>query len=193
MNNPSVEELIQYREEAIRNLLDEKAKHLHQLESLQSQIKDVETKLQLLGFHENTQSQEPKLRERSVSKSSDGYTLEMLLEGKQPKVVSLYHQLSEGITALESSINSIIRKKYVAFSKDRNFCEVVVWVSKLTIFIDIPISILNDPENIAEDCSNVGRWATGQTRFHLLDAEGIDYSMDLIKQSHRYNMAGKFD
>lgn len=187
MNNPSVEELIQMREEAIRELLDEKAKLLHQLESLQGQINDVEAKLQMLGFHEITETPKHKTRYRRSSKSSDSYTLEMLFEGKQPGVVSLYHQLSERIISLDPSINTIIRKKYVAFNLERNFCEVVVWVSKLTVFMDIPISILNDPGIIAEDCSKVGRWATGQTRFQLQKIEEIDYAMDLIEQSYRYN------
>ena len=36
------------------------------------------------------------------------------------------------------------------------------WVK---VYLDIPMEALRDPSHKAEDCRNVGHWATGDTRF----------------------------
>jgi len=184
---PTVEELIRMREEAIRSLLEEKEKLQQQLEAIRSQIEGMEANLQRLGYVGALPSKVIKSTKRGVSKPSDEFTLEMFLDGKAPATVSLFHQLSENITSLGSGINISAHKKSAAFSTQHNFCEVVLFVSKLTIYLDIPLSDLHDPKRIAEDCSTIGRWATGKTRFQLFSAEGMEYAMDLIRQSFQYN------
>lgn len=188
MNKPSVEAIILMREEAIKNLLEEKLRLQEQHEAIRSQIEDMELNLQRLGYVGAIKLNASKSTKRRATNPSGTYTLEMLLEGKDPATVSLFHNLSEKITGLEPGIVISVHKKYAAFSTKHNFCEVVVWVSKLTIYLDIPLSDLNDPEKIAEDCSTIGRWATGETRFQLFPDESMDYVVDLIRQSFHYNI-----
>jgi predicted transport protein len=187
MDNPSVEEIIHMREKAIQGLLEEKDRLQGQLEEVLKQIEELDINLQRLGYLGALQPNSAKSPKRNASKPSEIYTIEMLLDGKDPDTISLFHSLSEKITSLESGIKISPFKKYVAFCTKRNFCEVVVWVSKLTIYLDIPLSNLDDPEKIAEDCSTIGHWATGETRLQLFRGEDMEYALNLINQSYQYN------
>lgn len=50
--------------------------------------------------------------------------------------------------------------------------------------MDINASQLNDPNKLAEDCTQVGHWGTGDTRFKIKSLSEIPYAMTLIRQAY---------
>ena len=58
----------------------------------------------------------------------------------------------------------------------------------MKLSLDVPISELNDSKGLCEDISDKGRWGTGQTRVYLKNEQDINYIIDLIKQSYKYNL-----
>ena len=112
------------------------------------------------------------------------YTVEDHLSNKSDKIKELFREIQERILKLDEKINEKPLKHYIAYELDRNFCEIVIQANALKIYLDISKSDLNDPKNIAEDCTEVGHWATGDCVFKVSSLEEIDYAMSLIKQSY---------
>jgi len=112
------------------------------------------------------------------------YTIEYHLSNKSERIVELFREIQERILKFDEKINEKPLKYYIAYELERNFCEVVIQTNTLKIYLDISKSDLNDLKNIAEDCKEVGHWATGDCVFKVSSLEEIDYAISLIKQSY---------
>lgn len=117
------------------------------------------------------------------------YDFEHHLGGKSDAIRKAFNDLRDNILGLAGTdmIREQVVKKYVAYKTTKNFCEVEVQVSKVKVYIDINLKDLRDPKKWAEDCSKVGHWATGNSRFVFPPGEDLAYAMDLIQQAHRIN------
>jgi predicted transport protein len=189
-----IEEIILLREQALQKLLDEQGKLTVEIKSMSDKLLEIRGQLARLGFYsqvslDNDRNSPTKSRKgRGSSLRGDrSYSLEQHLEGKNPQVISIFHQLHERILGLGEGIQMSIAKKNVSYIAGRHFCGIVFWVNKLTIYLNINLSELNDPKNISKDCSKVGHWATGNTRFEVHLQDDIEYAMSLIQQSFLKN------
>ncbi|MDT8781738.1 MAG: hypothetical protein IAX22_03710 [Candidatus Bathyarchaeota archaeon] len=124
----------------------------------------------------------------AVVKEIKVYTLETHLQGKSEEIKELFEALQNAILKLNSEIKEKITKKYIAYELTKNFTEIIIQASALKIYIDIPISGIKDPGHIAQDCSKIGHWATGETRFKIHSKEEIPYAIGLIKQAYEKNI-----
>lgn len=113
------------------------------------------------------------------------YTLESHLTKGSETVREVYYKLKNEILSLDNQIIENIKKHYIAFKTTNNFVEFVFQKNGLRVHLDIPIGELDDKNKIAEDCSKIGHWATGDTRFQVNDMGNVEYAMSLIKQSYK--------
>jgi len=112
------------------------------------------------------------------------YSYDDHLRGKSENIKNLVMKLKEKILALDSRIEEKVKKHYIAFALERNFCEMVVQANAVRVHLDIEKTKLKDPKAIAKDCSQKGHWATGNSVIKLTDESEIPYLMGLIKQSY---------
>lgn len=118
-----------------------------------------------------------------VSKEIEVYTLENHLKKGNENVQQVYFKIRDEILGLDSQIEENIKKHYISFKRTRNFVEFIFQKNNLRVHLDISSKDLDDPKKITEDCSNVGHWATGDTRFRIEKMDEIPYVMSLIRQS----------
>ena len=71
---------------------------------------------------------------------------------------------------------------------ERNFTELVIQASAIKVYLDIPIGELRDTAHLAEDCSKVGHWATGDTRFKIRSCDEVPYAVELIRQAYERSL-----
>jgi predicted transport protein len=178
----SIEDVIRLREEAIQKLLEEKARLETELETLTTRLGGISEQLRRLGYREAGKAGKP----RPVSPSGPGeHTIEQHLDRKRASIVDLFRRLSKEIRSFGEDVQVVPRKYYIAYLTSRNFCEVLVQASKLRVHVDVAHSELHDPQDIAEDCSTVGTWATGDTRFDVRSLDEVDYALSLIQQAYQ--------
>ena len=79
------------------------------------------------------------------------------------------------------------KKLYIAFKAPKNFADVEVQKHALKLFVNLRKGELNDPDEIADDVSNVGHWGNGDYRIFLKEESDFDYVLSLIKQSYLAN------
>ncbi len=115
------------------------------------------------------------------------YSLEGHLAGKPQEIRSLVEDLRERIFSLdpEGAIIEKANKHYMVYKHGKNFCEVWIQNSQLKLWLDIPISDLENSFNIAKDVSNIGHWGTGEVEVNLENESQLDQVMALVEQAFR--------
>jgi predicted transport protein len=108
------------------------------------------------------------------------------LEGFNERIHNLYKDLKEGILSIAADATIKPKAKYIAFIHKRNFIDIVVRKSNLTLFLNMKKGSLNDAKGVARDVSNVGHWGNGDYEL-IREPSDIGYTLSLIKQSYESN------
>jgi predicted transport protein len=121
------------------------------------------------------------------SEETPTYSIDDHLDGKSEHVTELFHSLREQILALgdEESITEKANKMYVGYKHGKNFTEIRLQSKGLKIWLDIPISELDDPHQFGRDVSELGHYGTGQVEVKLDDLRDLDKIMVLIEQAYQ--------
>ena len=82
---------------------------------------------------------------------------------------------------------SCSEKLYIAFKAPKNFADVEVQKHALKIFVNMRKGTLKDPDNMADDVSNLGHWGNGDYRIYLKPDSDFEYVMGLINQAYKRN------
>lgn len=124
---------------------------------------------------------------KSVNKQVRVYNEDSHFEGSDDYIKHLYSEVKEAILSIASDISIQPKVKYISYVRKRNFVDIVVRKSNLTLFLNIKIGLLNDPKGIARDVSKVGHWGNGDYEIVLKDTPDIGYINSLIRQSYENN------
>ena len=137
----------------------------------------------------NLTKKEKDKKQKETSKITfQEYTLSDHLKEKSKEIQSLFKHLQEKIVAIDDQIQERYKKFYIAYTLERNFCEIVIQANGLKIYLDIKKNKLDDPKRMAKDCSDKGHWATGDCEIKIVDEGEIDYVVSLIKQSYELKL-----
>jgi predicted transport protein len=126
-------------------------------------------------------------QEKDAAPETPIYTLDGHLKGKPQAIRNLFEELRERIFALDSdsAIIEKANKHYMVYKHGKNFCEVWIQNAQLKLWLDVPISDLDDPYNLAKDVSGVGHWGTGDVEVNIDDESQLDKIMALIDQAYQ--------
>ena len=124
---------------------------------------------------------------QAVEREIKVYTLDDHLGKKGDVIKDIFEKLQQAILSINPEIKEKVKKHYIAYEMKRNFTELVIQASAINVYLDIPIGELRDTAHLAEDCSKVGHWATGDTRFKVRSSEEVAYATELIRQAYERN------
>lgn len=88
-----------------------------------------------------------------VVKEIKVYTEEDHLSGKSEDVIELYEKFKTAILNMDSDIEVIPKKLYIAFRKSKNIADIHIQQKGLKIWINLHAGDLDDPKKIANDVS----------------------------------------
>ncbi|MBU4536558.1 transporter [Patescibacteria group bacterium] len=129
-------------------------------------------------------------KQKKNFKEKINYSIEDRLKIASPKIKKIFSDLKEQILIMDESITEEAKSKYIAYKLTTNFCDIVVLRDALKIFLNIPSGKLDDPDKIARDLTKpklIGHWGNGDYEIKIEKETDIEKTMDLIKQSYRYN------
>ena len=124
---------------------------------------------------------------QAVEREIKVYTLDDHLGKKGAVIKDIFEKLQQAILSINPEIKEKVKKHYIAYEMKRNFTELVIQASAIKVYLDIPIGELRDTPHLAEDCSKLGHWATGDTRFKVRSSEEVAYATELIRQAYERN------
>lgn len=118
-----------------------------------------------------------------VTKEIKAYTEEEHLAGKSDDIIELYESYKQGILNLSSDMEVEPKKMYIAFKKRKNIVDIRIQQKNLIFWLNLKKGSLDDPKNIAQDCSLKGHYGNGDYEISVTDTENLEYIMSLIKQA----------
>lgn len=119
----------------------------------------------------------------AVTKEIKVYTEDDHLIDKSDEITELYEAFRDAIMGLDSNIELVPKKLYVAFKKEKNIADIVILKRGLKLFINLPVNKLDDPKNLMRDVSNTGHWGNGDYEVIVKTTNDLEYLLSLIKQA----------
>ena len=119
----------------------------------------------------------------------DGYTLDdhpQLAVGQPMR--PLFESLRKELLTLDPCVTEEVLKLYIAYKAETNFVDVVPQAKKLRLSLNMPFHELHDPEGLARDVTNLGRWGNGDVEVNLASSDDLPYVMGLARQAFEKQM-----
>lgn len=109
-----------------------------------------------------------------------------LEEGTHSRV--LFDALSQEVMNMDAGVTREVLKLYIAFKAETNFVDVVPQKSRLRLTLNMPFPELVDPNAMARDVTEIGRWGNGDVEVGFSDLSELPYVMGLIRQAFEKQM-----
>jgi uncharacterized protein with ParB-like and HNH nuclease domain/predicted transport protein len=126
---------------------------------------------------------------RPAAKKPGIYTLDShpnLAQGQPMR--ELFEVLRKEILVLDPNVTEEVLKLYIAYKAETNFVDVVPQAKRLRLSLNMPFHELDDPEGLAKDVTNLGRWGNGDVEVGLSSDASLPYVMGLIRQAFERQM-----
>lgn len=116
------------------------------------------------------------------------YAFEEHLEGKSKQIQELIHTIREFVTGLDSAIEEVPKKFYVAHKASQNIVCVEAKSRNIKLFVKLKPSDVSDPPASFRDVSSIGHYGTGDVEFTISTAEEFEEVKKYLEMA--YNKVG---
>lgn len=99
------------------------------------------------------------------------------------QVEVLFRSLRAKILDLDESVSEEIKKHYIAYKAETNFIDIIPLAKSLKLILNMKFTKLDDPEGMAKDITNKGRWGNGDVEINFSKLSQLPYVINLVKQS----------
>lgn len=128
-------------------------------------------------------------KKAAITRQTGSYTIESHLEYLNPRLRELFNELRDYIVTLDSSIEEIPKKHYIAYKTSQNFVCAQLNRNKILLFLKIrPEDIAAMPAN-ARDVRNIGHSGTGDLEVSIERREDLESTRYLIEEAFK-NIGG---
>ncbi len=116
------------------------------------------------------------------------YTLDEHFQGKTQDIKELMHSIREFVTGLDSAIEEIPKKYYIAYKASQNIVCMEAKRKNIKLFVKIKPSEVVEPPKSFRDVSKIGHFGTGEVEFTISTPEEFEETKKYIELS--YNKFG---
>jgi len=116
------------------------------------------------------------------------YSIEEHFEGKTKEIQELMHSIREFVTGLDSAIEEVPKKFYIAFKASQNIVCMEAKNKNIKLFVKLkPAEVVEAPKSF-RDVSKIGHYGTGESEFTVSTIEGFEEIKKYIELA--YNKVG---
>jgi predicted transport protein len=124
-------------------------------------------------------------KKAAISKATGIYTFEQHIEGKSEKIKEMVFDIKEYIMNLDSVMEEVPKKFYVAYKISQNIMCMEVKKQKIILYLKLnPKEIENLPD-IARDVSEIGHYGTGDLQITVDSDEDVEVAKVYITLAYR--------
>lgn len=116
------------------------------------------------------------------------YTLEEHFEGKSKEIQELMHEIREFVTGLDSAIEEVPKKFYIAYKSSKNIVCMEAKSRNIKLFVKLKPSEVTEPPKSYRDVSRIGHYGTGEVEFTISTPEEFEETKKYIELA--YNKVG---
>lgn len=124
-------------------------------------------------------------KKAALSKATGVYTFEQHIEGKSEKIKEMVFDIKEFIMNLDSAMEEVPKKFYVAYKISQNIMCMEVKTQKVILYLKLnPKELKSLPSN-ARDVSEIGHYGTGDLELTINSEESIEIAKEYITLAYR--------
>ena len=116
------------------------------------------------------------------------YTIDEHFEGKSKAIQELMHVIREFVTGLDSAIEEVPKKYYIAYKASQNIVCMEAKSKNIKLFVKLKPSEVVEPPKSFRDVSEIGHFGTGEAEFTISTQEEFEDTKKYIELS--YNKFG---
>lgn len=99
---------------------------------------------------------------------------------------TLFEALNSKILEISPEVSTDFNKLYLSYRIDSIFTSLTFLQKGIKVNLNLPYSLIKDPQGLCRDVSTIGHWASGDSEFTIENASQIDYATNLIEQAFNY-------
>ncbi len=116
------------------------------------------------------------------------YSIEEHFYGKTKEIKELMHCIQEFVTGLDSAIEEVPKKFYIAYKASQNIVCMEAKSKNIKLFVKLkPAEVIEAPKSF-RDVSKIGHYGTGESEFTVSTVEGFEEIKKYIELA--YNKVG---
>ncbi len=124
-------------------------------------------------------------KKAAISKATGVYTFEQHIKGKSEKIKEMVFDIKEFIMNLDSAMEEVPKKFYVAYKISQNIVCMEVKTRKITLYLKLNPKELKGLPKIARDVSDIGHYGTGDLELTVDSDENIEIAKEYITLAYR--------
>ncbi len=111
---------------------------------------------------------------------------EYLSPGRPARI--LFDALKPRILEIDDLVYEEPKARYISYKAETNFVDITALSRQLKIWLNVPFHVLDDPQNIARDVTNIGHLGAGDVEIRYDNPKDVPYIMSLVRQSFEWQM-----
>jgi len=124
-------------------------------------------------------------KKAAISKATGVYTFEKHIEGKPEKIKDMVFEIKEFIMDLDSAMEEVPKKLYVAYKISQNIVCMEVKKQKIDLWLKLNPKEFDELPEIARDVSDIGHYGTGDLHITVSSQEDIEIAKEYITLAYR--------
>lgn len=128
-------------------------------------------------------------RKAAITRKNAVYTIEEHFDNLDKSLVDLFNTVRDYITSLDSSIEELPKKNYIAYKTSQNFVCLQTYKKKLTLYLKLNPDEVKPMPAQCRDVRNIGHYGTGEFELIIKDLIDFEETKNLINDAYK-NIGG---
>ncbi len=128
-------------------------------------------------------------KKAALTRATGVYTFEEHVSGKPEAIKEMVFDLREYIMNLDSAMEEVPKKFYVAYKISQNIVCLEVRTQKIILYLKLNPKEVPNPPIIARDVSNIGHYGTGDFEVTVASANDVEIAKNSLMRPTRKSVA----
>ncbi len=128
-------------------------------------------------------------KKAAITRKNGVYTIEEHFDNLDKSLVDLFNTVRDYITSLDSSIEELPKKNYIAYKTSQNFICLQTYKKKLTLYLKLNPDEVKPLPKQCRDVRNIGHYGTGEFELIIKDYIEFEETKYLINEAYK-NIGG---
>jgi predicted transport protein len=124
-------------------------------------------------------------KKAAITRATASYTVDQHFDGKPEHVRELAQKVREFITGLDTAIEEVPKKYYIAYKISQNIASMWVGNKEIAIYLKLDPKEIEPALDIVRDVSNLHHVGTGDTEVSIECEEDFEAAKPLIEKAYR--------
>lgn len=124
-------------------------------------------------------------KKAALTRATGVYTFEEHLEGKSDKIKELAFAIQEFITGLDSAIQEVPKKNYIAYKISQNIVCMELQNQRVLLYLKLNPKEISNPPKISRDMTGKGHYGTGDFEISVKSMEDFEIAKPYIVMAYQ--------